>query len=353
MIESKNRIEWIDSLRVAAILAVITIHISSPIVKDMFDKNMTYWWIGNVLDSAVRFGVPLFLMISGALLLSRKYDLKDFYTKRIIRVLLPFLFYMIVYWIFRWSNLSPEAQSRTFNETVQWAAALFLKEGISPHFWFVYLILFLYIFTPMVGAFVRKLKPEMIVFLLAAWVLIGSISQGFPVNMYTWAGADVFKKLYIYLLYMGYMVLGYYFYNIFYVSKNIRLTAAVLYLITVVVSALVVYFTSHTKGKLDLAFYSYLNLNTIIQTAAVFISMKHTKIRNKHIQKVTFLISDYSYGIYLIHVLVLGVLFNRGISWTMAHPLISLPVLLVLTLLVSMMIIFIIRKIPFGKWISG
>jgi surface polysaccharide O-acyltransferase-like enzyme len=149
------------------------------------------------------------------------------------------------------------------------------------------------------------------------------------------------------------MVLGYYFYNIFYVSKNIRLTAAVLYLITVVVSALVVYFTSHTKGKLDLAFYSYLNLNTIIQTAAVFISMKHTKIRNKHIQKVTFLISDYSYGIYLIHVLVLGVLFNRGISWTMAHPLISLPVLLVLTLLVSMMIIFIIRKIPFGKWISG
>ena len=64
-------------------------------------------------------------------------------------------------------------------------------------------------------------------------------------------------------------------------------------------------------------------------------------------------VSDYSFGIYLVHILVIGIFFQNGIFWTMANPLISLPALVVLTLLTSMTVIFILRKIPFGKYISG
>ncbi len=353
MNNSNKRIEWLDSLRAIAIIAVIIIHISSPLLNVTFSKNMGYWWMANILDSAVRFAVPLFLMISGATLLSRKYSLKEFYRKRFVRVVLPLIFYMLVYWIFRWINLPSQSQPQTFGEITDWATKIFLSEGISKHLWFVYMIIILYLITPALGAFIRKLKPEMIVFLLAAWVLMCNISQGFSVNIYSWQLWDLLGKLYMYFLYTGYMVLGYYFYNIFYVSRNIRLTASVLYLITVAVAVFVVYYTSHLKSRLDLAFYSYLNLNTIIQASSVFIALKHTSIRFGWLCKIQKAISDYSYGIYLVHILVLGIFYNLGIFWTMAHPLISLPVLLILTLIASMLIIFILRKIPYGKYISG
>ena len=93
MTDSNRRIEWLDSLRAIAILAVIVIHVSSPVVNRAYGSNMTYWWIGHVFDSAVRFAVPLFLMISGAMLLTKEYNLREFYKKRVVRVLLPFPFY--------------------------------------------------------------------------------------------------------------------------------------------------------------------------------------------------------------------------------------------------------------------
>ena len=63
--------------------------------------------------------------------------------------------------------------------------------------------------------------------------------------------------------------------------------------------------------------------------------------------------SNYSYGIYLVHIMVIDTFFRNGIFWTMAYPLISLPVVVMLTLITSLGIIFLLRKIPFGKYISG
>lgn len=351
MTDSNQRINWLDSLRVIAILAVILIHVSSPVVNMAYGKNMYHWWVGNVFDSAVRFAVPLFLMISGATLLSKKYSLKEFYKRRFVRVLLPFPFWMLVYWVFRWMTL-PGKQPQGFSDIVDWAVNIFMKEGISKHFWFIYMILLLYLITPLIGAFVRKLKPEMLIFLLGAWVLILSISKDFSVDMYGWNG-NLLPKFLNYFLYSGYMVFGYYLYNIFYVSRNIRLTAWILYLVTVCIAIFMAYYSSKLKGRLDLSIYNYFSLNTIIQTAAIFIALKGTTGPPKFLKKVQHTISDYSFGIYLVHIMVLGIFFNHGIFWTMADPIISVPLLTLLTLVTSFIIIFLLRKIPFGKYISG
>lgn len=351
MTDTNTRIDWLDSLRAIAIIAVIVIHVSSPVVNVAYGSNMFHWWVGNALDSAARFAVPLFLMISGAMLLSKEYNLVEFYRKRFVRVLLPFPFWMVIYWIFRWFTM-PGKQPHGFQNIMNWASDLFLKEGISKHFWFVYLIVFLYLITPAIGSFIRKLKPEMLVFLLAAWVLISSISKDFAVDMYGWSGNPL-PKLFIYFLYCGYMVLGYYLYNIFYVSKNIRLAALILYLVTVCIAAFMAYYSSKLKGKLDLSIYNYFSLNTMIQATAVFISLKNSSVLNKTLNKLQHTISDYSYGIYLVHILIIGIFYKNGIFWTMTNPLISVPLVVIMTLLASFTVIFILRKIPFGKYISG
>ena len=71
---------------------------------------MPYWWVGNVADSLVRFAVPVFLMLSGATMLGKEYSLTDFYKKRFLRVFLPFVFWLGMYWIYRWAMLKPASR---------------------------------------------------------------------------------------------------------------------------------------------------------------------------------------------------------------------------------------------------
>ncbi|MDP4239108.1 MAG: hypothetical protein Q8904_06510, partial [Bacteroidota bacterium] len=86
---------------------------------------------------------------------------------------------------------------------------------------------------------------------------------------------------------------------------------------------------------------------------AIFLWIKDSGVKNKYLLLLQRTISNYSYGIYLVHILVIGIFFSNGIFWTMAHPLVSLPLVTLMTLMTSLFIIYILRKIPFGKYISG
>ena len=344
--------QWLDTLRAMAMLGVIIIHVSSPLVKMAYGKNMSYWWIGNVTDSAVRFAVPLFLLLSGATLLVKVYKLSEFYKRRFLRVLVPFLFWMIVYWIYRWLMLLPKEQPKELQAILKWAINLFLKEGISKHFWYIYMIVFIYLFVPFMGKGLRKLSNNTILYLLAGWVILTFILKSTPLNIYNWSG-EYFSKLLGYFLYSGYLVLGYYLSKLTINSIKKRYFASVVFLISIMAASVSTYYFSRTVNKLDLTVYGYLSINTMVQSIAIFLLFKDIEIRNKYLSVIQHTISDYSYGIYLVHILVIGIFFNNGIFWTMAHPLISLPLITVMTLVTSFIIIYIIRKIPFGKYISG
>ena len=85
------RKHWIDYLRVIAIIAVITIHSTTPFYAKFNEIGMLGWWLANLLNSASRFAIPLFVMISGSLLLGREITIGEFYKKKAVR-LLPALF---------------------------------------------------------------------------------------------------------------------------------------------------------------------------------------------------------------------------------------------------------------------
>jgi len=347
-----NNKQWLDSLRAIAMLGVIIIHVSSPLVNMTYGRNMSFWWIGNFVDSGVRFAVPLFLMLSGATLLVREYKLSEFYKRRFLRVLVPFLFWMIVYWVYRWFMLSPKQQPQDVQSILQWAVHLFLKEGISKHLWYIYMIVFIYLFVPFLGKGIRKLSNSAILYLLIGWVILTFACRSIPLNMYNWSG-DYISKLVGYFLFAGYLIVGYYLSKISIASTKIRYGALLVFILTIILSAVSTYFLSSIAHKLDLKMYGYLNINTIVQTIALFILVKDVEVKNRYFSMFQHTVSNYSYGIYLVHILVLGVFFNNGIFWTMAHPLISLPLVFILTLATSFVIIYILRKIPYGNYISG
>jgi surface polysaccharide O-acyltransferase-like enzyme len=347
-----KKIQWLDTLRALAMFGVITIHVSTPLVKMMYGKNMEYWWIGNLVDSAVRFSVPLFLMLSGATLLGKEYNLNDFYKRRITRVFFPILFWMIVYWIYRWIQLSPKSQPHSSGSIIQWGINLFLKEGISKHFWYIYMILVIYIFVPFIGKGIRKLNRKIILYILLGWIILTFACRSIPLNLYNWSG-DYISKIFGYFLFSGYIVLGYFLSKISVITTKIKIYAIAVFISSILVSAFLTFYFSRQVHGLDLTIYSYLSINTIIQSLAIFIVVSGSNIKNNTISMFLTTVSDYSFGIYLVHIMVLGIFFNNGIFWTMAHPLVSIPLVTLLTLVTSFVIIYILRKIPFGKYISG
>lgn len=352
MSSKSGNIPWLDTLRALATLGVILIHVSTPVVKMSYGTHMDFWWIGNILDSAVRFAVPLFLMLSGATLLTKEYQLGDFYKRRLFRVFVPFVFWIIVYWIYRWCVLLPATQPKSFAGILQWGVDLFLKEGVSKHFWYIYMILVLYLFVPFLGRWLRNITMKWVLNILLVWVVLAFVCRAVPVNLYSWSG-NYLSKLFGYFLYSGYLVLGYYLIKLQPPTWKVRPVAAIMFIITLLVSAVGTYLLSRQSAKLDQSLYGYLSINTIIQSVAIFMWIKDAEPGNKYLSLFWNTMSNYSYGIYLSHILVIGILFNNGIFWTMAHPLISLPCITALTLTGSFGIIFVLRKIPGGKYISG
>ena len=64
-------------------------------------------------------------------------------------------------------------------------------------------------------------------------------------------------------------------------------------------------------------------------------------------------ISRHSYGIYLIHVLVLAMLSHAGISWRFLNPVTGIVLTLITCLLISSTAIWLLSKLPCGKYIAG
>jgi len=99
-INSNNPVNWIDNLRVLATISVIFLHVSASVTAKFGSISFITWTIGNIYNSSVRFCVPIFVMITGALLLPKDYEISDFLKKKFIRVVLPFVFWGIIYLLF-------------------------------------------------------------------------------------------------------------------------------------------------------------------------------------------------------------------------------------------------------------
>ncbi len=98
--EHKQDLFWLNDMRFLAAIAIIVVHISQPYFNQESTEYPPSWWIANLYLSASMWGVPVFVMISGALLLSpeREYpSLSDFYKRRLNRLFLPIFFWTLVY----------------------------------------------------------------------------------------------------------------------------------------------------------------------------------------------------------------------------------------------------------------
>ncbi|EOR96343.1 membrane protein [Arcticibacter svalbardensis MN12-7] len=330
---------WADHLRVAATIAVITVHVSAsilPLYKQIPDLT---WWIGNLFDSISRFCVPIFVMLSGALLLPKDTALPDFFKKRLSRLIYPFLFwctvYIVNYFLFHTKNI----QTLSANELYTQLVHQIKNQEISYHFWYIYMIIGLYLIIPIMGIWIRKASESALLYILGIWfvglLLLENLGNG--------------VEIYNFIRYSGYLVLGYYLSKKEFRFKTSRV-ALILIVTGILVTILGTYLITVYQGKFNPFFYGNTTPNIVLFASGVFLYFKSLKFNPDKKSHISTFINRYSYGIYLVHVLVLT---HLKFSWRTIHPLLGIPLTVISCLLISALIIYVINKIPGGKYISG
>ena len=101
----KSRVVWLDAVRLVAMFAVVCCHSTDPFnfypgPEPDNIADIKLW--GAIYGAVLRPCVPLFVMLTGALLLPVRGDTETFYRKRIGRVFWPFLLWSVIYNLFPW-----------------------------------------------------------------------------------------------------------------------------------------------------------------------------------------------------------------------------------------------------------
>lgn len=323
---------WLDNLRAIATISVICLHVSAPVVQKFKEIPLLTWQIGNLFDSAVRFCVPVFFMISGALILNRDYEIKEFLRKRIYRIVLPFLFWSVIYVAYNTfvSGTKSVALSDFFKKLV-----IGLLHGAEYHLWFIYVLIGLYLFLPILRAWVKSASELELRYFILIWLV--TILYGAPgLNSYL---PNI--SLLNFSGYIGYFVLGYYLFKYGTANKYLIFGLIIVGFLSTVLGTL---FASKVQNGLVVYFYNYLTFNVAINSAGMFLLIKNYEFKSKMIRKGLAIVSKHSFGIYLSHVLVLSELKKGGLYWKFANPIISIPITTIACLLISTLILFLLSK---------
>ena len=165
--EALKRNSSLDITRIIAVLAVISLHISADFVTeyDVFSKE---FMVGAFFDSISRIGVPLFVMISGSLMLdeNKNITIKSIFSKNI-----KTLFGLLIFWSVLYCVLYNIALPLIIGEPLNVSDIITsLTEG-HYHIWYLYMIIGLYLATPFFRAFVKKEnKQTVLLFIIIALV---------------------------------------------------------------------------------------------------------------------------------------------------------------------------------------
>lgn len=325
---NNQRTVYLDIIRVIACIMVIVMHAPIPGIGE--ESHGAFLVLISYLTVP---SVPLFFMVSGALLLPCKKEITavNYLKKRIGKVAGPTivfsLFYMIV------------------DKSLNCISVLSIPFSTQGHgiLWFMYTLIGLYLLVPIISPWIRQISKKE----LEMYLLLWGIAQCYPyLSLCLEINISSTGILYYFTGYVGYFLLGYYF-NRYPVSFKLLLPLAILMLPLPLLNKIFDW---------GLDFYSafwYLSAPVTIMTTTWFIGLKRlceTFVFNIRLST----ISNLSFGIYLIHIFIMRtLLWNWSVITEIPNYYLQTAVVALFTFVGSYIFCMIISYIPYSQYIIG
>jgi surface polysaccharide O-acyltransferase-like enzyme len=156
---------WVDLTRAAAMVLVVVIHVSGQLTNAWGQIPNTQWIIADVYGGIARISVPLFFMISGFLLLPRPESLRAFYTRRMPKVVIPFVAWSLIY-------LAWFCGGHPNTCTPGLVQQLLFVQGTYYHLWFLYVLISVYLILPVLRLMIRpEVDQRILWYLIGLWLI--------------------------------------------------------------------------------------------------------------------------------------------------------------------------------------
>lgn len=340
----KPRLYYLDAIRIIACIMVVFMHapIPHPELRSSAIMGFTTYFTHPCIG--------LFFMVSGALLLPVKSKATTFLKKRASRILSPLivwsLFYILIDHVYDGLSIEKCLQEITYIPFVPVMSVL----------WFLYTIIGLYLFAPIISGWLENATKPMLEYFLLFWL----ISMCIPLLKIYWNIADNdYNIVAPFTGFTGYMILGYYLskypVNIFSISKK----SIAVWSLTVIFSLCVPsVLMSNAWGGESVRFnvmYNYLSIS-VVMMCIIWFSFVQYLYRRFDLSKLNGLVRELSvmsFGIYLVHIYIM-----RRVLWPIIsgwHLSVAMEILVsaILSFGFSYLVVKLISRFPFGKYIIG
>lgn len=374
-IEKDNkRIIWLDFVKFIAISMMIAVHCTDNVTPTERSEAWYNLW-GSFYGSFMRPAIPLFVMVTGALLLPVKENISTFYTKRLTRLVIPFIVWSVLYNLFPWITGLLGLSPTIINDFFAWAepdqsfsGALhnilmipFNFSMLAVQMWYVYLLIGLYLYMPFFSAWVKQASVKEQKIFLTLWFIslfIPYLREYLTKDLWGTCSWNEFGLLYYFAGFNGYLLLGYYIKN-----NDINFSwgkLAVIGIPSFIIGYCITFlgFKSITAipgqpAELVELFFTYCSPNVLLMTLPIFLVIKKNHFKSVTIRRFAINISTCTLGIWMSHYLFLGPCYML-VEFLPLHTMLKMIVCTILLLSITCGFVYVIRKSgKIGKWIMG
>ena len=341
-----------DLLRIISAFSVVMLHVSGVYITNSPVGSFDFR-IANFMNSISRFGVPIFVMISGAIFLAEKktVTLKKLWCKNIFRMLVVFGVWSFAYYVY---------------QSLYWWNFDFWRHGIvrtitgcvyaSDHFWFIFMIMGLYALVPMLRTWVHHAsKKELDYFVILFLIFqIGRTTLSILIDKSLVQEILSLVKIVELSWYIGYFVIGYILVR-YGVSARMKAWIYGLVPVGIVANFFISDYMSIKQGAYSAGIYDSFGVFTFIHSIALMIFFVDTfskiKVGERAAKWCTNIALD-TLGIYLMHVGLLDFFKCEQIIIGSVPTLAGILLLSAACFSVSGLVSAVLRRIPFiGRYI--
>lgn len=344
----KERLIYTDFLKIIACLAVITIHATAVFITS-HNIQTDGWMTAQFYDASCRWAVPIFIMVSGVFILKTNLKKGINMSLKTFKILLV---WSVIYFI---GNATLKNKLYIFNidfaETNNFFKGFF-NANISAHLWYLYMLIGLYITMPFLKKIIENSTKRELQFFILVGIVVAIVIP--TINGFEWFSLykNFIPKLFLnmFTYFVVYLSLGYYI-NKYNIDKKYRL---IIYILGIISFFSTYYLTKNLSlidGKINQTFYKYYSINVFFVSVSLFVFFRNydfNKLGYKINNSIFFIVKN-TFGIYLIHQLVLSFLDKLNWNVKMSNPLFSSPIVVLTCFIISLVIIFVINKIKILK----
>src|SRR5512140_1122725 len=320
---------WADLIRVLAIYLVVVIHTSGQITNLWGKVPLAQWLMGE----------PLFFMLSGFLLLPRTESLRDFYSKRMLKIAIPFVVWSAIY-------LAVDCSGKPGVCTRDYLMQYVLLRKTFFHLWFLYSLLGIYFILPLLRLAIRPgMSTTVLWYVIVLWIIFQPIRT--LMDQFLHWSININAPLATGFL--PYFFLGYLLGDVALTRKRLIL-AGLVFVAGCLITIIGTYILTQHDGQFNGYFSDYTPIGVIPATGAAFLLLRRLSdvgfFATERFHSFMRTVAGSTFGLYLVHVLILWGLERLGITTLIGFALWSVPLVATVVFTLAFFAARILQKIP-------